>query len=78
MTLASSKRMSRLLKLLLCGVAAVWFSGAAAQKNDDGFVWIDANTKIRLKPIGSAATGASAPEKAPEKPKNEKKEKAKK
>jgi hypothetical protein len=68
--------MPTLLKLLLCGVAAVSFSAGAAN-NDDGFVWIDANTKIKLKPVGSAATGGSAPEKAPE-PKKEKKEKRKK
>ena len=61
--------MVRLLALLLF----VSFSAAAAN-NDDGFVWVDANTKIRLKPIGSAAAGASAPEqKAPEKPKKERK-----
>jgi hypothetical protein len=75
MTLAPSKRMASLLKLLLCGIAALSFSAAAAN-NDDGFVWIDANTKIKLKPIGSAASGASAPQKAPE-PKKEKKEKRK-
>jgi hypothetical protein len=69
--------MARLLSLVLCGLAAVSFSVAAAN-NDDGFVWIDANTKIKLKPIGSAATGGSAPEKAPEKPKKEKKEKTRK
>lgn len=67
--------MARLLKLLLCGVAAVSFSAAAAN-NDDGFIWIDANTKIKLKPIGSAGAGASAPEKEPKKV--EKKEKPKK
>lgn len=56
--------MVRLLALLLF----VSFSAAAAN-NDDGFVWIDANTKIRIKPIGRAASGASAPEqKAPEPP----------
>jgi hypothetical protein len=75
MRLAPSKRMARFLKLLLCGVAAISFSVAAAN-NDDGFVWIDANTKIKLKPIGSAAGGASAPEKEPKK--EEKKEKPKK
>ena len=51
---------------------------AVAANNDDGYVWVDANTKIRLKPIGSAATGATAPEpqKAPEQPqKARKKEK---
>lgn len=67
--------MARLLKLLLCGVAALSFSAAAAN-NDDGFIWIDANTKIKLKPIGSAAGGTSAPEKEPKK--QEKKEKPKK
>ena len=61
--------MVRLLALLLF----VSFSAAAAN-NEDGFVWIDANTKIKLKPIGSAAAGASAPEqKAAEKPKRERK-----
>lgn len=67
--------MARLLKLLLCGVAALSFSAAAAN-NDDGFIWVDANTKIKLKPIGSAAGGASAPQKEPKK--EEKKEKPKK
>jgi hypothetical protein len=69
--------MAMLLKLLLCGAVAVSFSVGAAN-NEDGFVWIDANTKIRLKPIGNAAAGASAPEKAPEEPKKQKKEKPKK
>jgi len=66
--------MAMLLKLLLCGVAAASFSASAA--SDDGFVWIDANTKIKLTPIGKAAAGASAPEKEPKK--EEKKEKPKK
>ena len=52
---------------------------AVAANNDDGYVWVDANTKIRLKPIGgAAAAGATAPEpqKAPEQPqKARKKEK---
>lgn len=61
--------MVRLLALLLF----VPFAAVAAN-NDDGFVWIDANTKIRIKPIGSAASGASAPEqKAPEQPQKAKK-----
>lgn len=52
------------------------FSGVAAANNDDGFVWVDANTKIKLKPVGkSAAEGAS---KAPEPKKAEKKEPPKK
>ncbi len=66
--------MARFLALLLF----VSF-GAVAANNDDGYVWVDANTKIRLKPIGSAAAaGATAPEpqKAPEQPqKARKKEK---
>jgi hypothetical protein len=51
--------------------------GIAAANNDDGFVWIDANTRIKVKPIStSAGTGASAPEKTSETPKKiEKKEK---
>jgi hypothetical protein len=67
--------MAMLLKLLLCGVAAVSFSASAAS-NEDGFVWLDANTKVKLKPIGKAAAGASTPEKEPRK--EEKKEKPKK
>jgi hypothetical protein len=67
--------MTRLLKLLLCGVAAVSF-GASAASNEDGFIWVDANTKIKVTPIGKAAAGASAPEKEPKK--EEKKEKPKK
>jgi hypothetical protein len=62
--------MARLPGLLLCGLAAVSFSAQAA-KDDDGFVWIDANTKIKLTPTsapaGSAAAGSTAPEKAPKK-----------
>ncbi len=51
--------------------------GVAAANNDDGFIWVDANTKIRLKPIGSAAAGGTA--KAPEpKPEEKKKEAPKK
>ena len=48
--------------------------GIAAANNDDGFVWIDANTRIKVKPVSTTAgTGASAPEKAPKK--TEKKDK---
>ena len=64
--------MIRLLALLLF----VSLPATAANNDDDGFVWIDANTRIKIKPVGSAATGASAPEKAPKK--EEKKEKPKK
>jgi hypothetical protein len=52
--------------------------GIAAANNDDGFVWIDANTRIKVKPVSTTAgTGASAPEKSSEKApkKTEKKEK---
>ena len=53
----------RLLILLL----AVPVAASAAAPGDDGFIWIDANTRIKVvKPVG-AATGATAPEKAPEK-----------
>ena len=61
--------MGRLLTLLLCGLAAASIDARAAN-DDDGFVWIDANTRIKvLKPV-SAAAGES---KAPEEPKKEKK-----
>ena len=63
------RKLTLLLALLAFG------SAAAASQNDDGFIWVDANTKIKMKPIGSAGTGATkAPQppkkdKAPEKPK---------
>ena len=58
---------------ILCLLVLLPF-GAAAANNDDGFIWVDANTKIRLKPIGNAAAGASAPQQtAPEKSKRDKK-----
>jgi hypothetical protein len=65
--------MIRLLTWLLCGLAAASIDVRAAN-GDDGFVWVDANTKIKVKPIGNAAAGAS---KAPE-PKKDKKEAPKK
>lgn len=49
--------------------------GAISAPDQDGFIWIDANTRIKTKPE-SAAGGSSAPEKAPEpqrKPKARKK-----
>jgi len=58
------------LTVLLCALA---FSGSGFA--DDGFIWIDANTRIKVKPT-KAGTGATAPEK--EAPKPEKKEKARK
>jgi hypothetical protein len=51
------------------------FAPFAAAADDDGFIWVDANTKIRVKPIGSAGGGET---KAPEPKKEEKKEKPKK
>jgi hypothetical protein len=66
--------MARFFSLLLCGLAAVSFSAAAA-KDDDGFIWIDANTRIKVTPTGKSAAGGET--KAPE-PSKEKKEKRKK
>lgn len=59
-------------------LASLWL-GVAAANNDDGFVWVDANTKIRIKPVGAAGgagSGRTAP--APEPRKEEKKEEPKK
>jgi hypothetical protein len=72
----------RVLIWLLCGLAACSIDVRAAG-NDDGYVWVDANTKIRLKPVGSAAAGATATPKTEAEPvepakKNAKKEKPKK
>ena len=64
---------------LVAGLAVLTLSPIAAANNeDDGFIWIDANTRIKVKRVSTvkpapAATGASAPEK-----KTEKKEKPKK
>jgi hypothetical protein len=59
--------------LLLAGVL-VLPHGIAAANNDDGFIWIDANTRIKvIKPVGTAAGGGTAPDKSPKK--EEKKEK---
>jgi hypothetical protein len=59
--------MIRLLFALLCCVPLL-----AAANNDDGFVWVDANTKIKvLKPVSAASGPSKAPEeerKKPEKP----------
>jgi hypothetical protein len=50
---------------------------AAANNEDDGFIWIDANTRIKVKPVSTTAgSGATAPEASPKKV--EKKEKRKK
>ena len=62
------------MRKLLLLLAVFAFSGVAAANDDDGFIWVDANTKIKLTPIksaiGSAAGGAS---KAPEQPEKAKK-----
>lgn len=56
------------------GLVFLFAGGVAAANNEhDGFVWVDANTKIRLKPIGSAAAGGT---KAPEPKKEEEKREA--
>ncbi len=67
----------------LVAVLLLWapWSFAAANNQDDGFIWIDANTRIKVKPVAAkpvpdAAAGATAPETAPKK--EEKKEKPKK
>ena len=62
-------------KFMLLLALFAFGSAAAANENDDGFIWVDANTKIRMKPIGSAAGGAT---KAPEPKKKEKQETPKK
>ena len=68
--------MRKFLSLLVCGLAGVSFGAVAANNDEDGFVWLDANTKIKLvKPV-SASAGET---KAPEQPKKDRKpEKAKK
>ena len=71
--LATAGAMADFLYLLLCGVAAVLvsFNAGAASSDEDGFIWIDANTRIKvIKPVSSAAGETKAPE-----PKKEKKEK---
>ena len=62
--------MARALCLLVC----VFGFGVAAANNDDGFIWLDANTRIKvLKPVSASAGETKAPE-----PKKEKKEKPRK
>jgi len=63
--------------LVLAGVLALPHGIAAANNADDGFIWIDANTRIKVKPVSTTAGGgATAPDKAPKK--DEKKEKPRK
>lgn len=65
-----------LRSVLLAAALALPHGIAAANNTDDGFIWIDANTRIKVKPVSTTAgSGATVPEKAP---KDEKKEKTKK
>ena len=70
----------KVFRSLTLAAALVMPYGIAAANNDDGFVWIDANTRIKVKPVSTvkpvpttAGSGESAPEKSPKK--IEKKEK---
>ena len=67
-----------MFRTLAVALVLVMPSGFAAANNDDGFIWIDANTRIKVKPVSTTAgSGATAPDKAPRKEdaKGEKKEK---
>jgi len=69
----------KVFRRLTLAAALAMPCGIAAANNEDGFVWIDANTRIKVKPVSTTAgTGASAPEKSSDKaPKKiEKKEKS--
>ena len=61
-----------MLRLLLALVVCV--PAVAAANNDDGFVWLDANTKIKVVKPASAASGET---KAPQ-PKDRNTEKTRK
>lgn len=52
--------MARLPTALLCLLAGAC-AGTGEPRTDNGYVWLDANTKMRMAPIGSAATGATRP-----------------
>ena len=69
--------MGRLLPLLLCTLALACAGTANASEKDDGFIWVDANTKIRIKPVGKAGSAATGSTATPA-PKKEEKEKTKK
>ena len=53
--------------------ASLFFFGVAAANNDDGYIWLDANTRIKvLKPVSAATGETKAPpskDKKDEKPK---------
>lgn len=74
--------MRKFLSVSLCGLVLSASGIAAANNTDDGFIWIDANTRIKVKPVATkpapdtSAAGATAPDKAPKK--EEKKETPKK
>jgi len=60
--------MAFLRYLLLASMLGLPFGIAAANNEDDGFIWIDANTRIKVKPVSTTAgSGATAPETAPPK-----------
>jgi hypothetical protein len=69
--------MARLIPMLLCSLALACSSAGNASEKDDGFIWVDANTKIRIKPIGKAGAAATGGTASPA-PKKEEKEKSKK
>jgi hypothetical protein len=69
--------MVALRSILFAALLALPYGIAAANNEDDGFIWIDANTRIKVKPVSTTAgSGATAPEASPKKV--EKKEKRKK
>jgi hypothetical protein len=60
--------MAFLRYLLLASMLGLPFGIAAANNEDDGFIWIDANTRIKVKQVSTTAgSGATAPETAPRK-----------
>jgi hypothetical protein len=64
------------MRKLLALILAFFYGVAAANNNDDGFVWIDANTRIKVvKPVSAAAgeTKAAEPAKKDKKPEKSRK-----
>ena len=59
------------LFLMLCSLAFASF-GVNASEKEDGFIWVDANTKIKIKPIGKAGGAATGGTVAPTPKKDEK------
>ena len=61
---------------LILIVSGLLFLGVAAANNDDGFVWLDANTKIKVvKPVSASAGETKAPEQPSKDKKAEKRKK---